>query len=253
MSTAAIRAALRKRFAPPAWALVEEVRDKASHDATRSADMLAMATWKSRGLELQGIEIKASRNDWLRELKDPAKSEAIAIYCDRWWIAVDDERIVRADELPPAWGLIMVSTKGQARTVKEAPLRTADPLPRTMLATMMRRATEAMTHMVAPEDVEARVAERVAEAIAKRESSADFELGRLRERAELLAQLEDQLGVRILGDWALPNIVKALGLVRDAGHRMRLRESLERVVQETTVGRAHAESCLAELGKMDEP
>ena len=100
---------LRSRYAKraangPTWAFIEQVRNAAGFNATRTADAIAMALWPSRGLELHGFEIKVSRSDWLRELKDPSK--AVVELVDRWWI-VAPESVVHPSELLPSWGLLV--------------------------------------------------------------------------------------------------------------------------------------------------
>jgi hypothetical protein len=122
MSTQALRAALRKRYAAKSWVVLEEVKNGAGHQANRAADAIAMNLWPSQGLELHGFELKASRDDWLRELREPAKADAFGAYCDRWWIVVSDTAIVVDGELPPSWGLLMLE-HGALRTIKEAPKR----------------------------------------------------------------------------------------------------------------------------------
>jgi len=139
MSTPQLREALRKRYAMPEWVLMEEVRDAAGFESNRSADGIAMSMWPSRGLEINGFEIKASRSDWLRELKDPAKAESIAAYCDRWWI-VAVPNIVKLEELPVGWGLLELKPNGSLTETKKAPSRdNVKPLNRTFVAAMMRR------------------------------------------------------------------------------------------------------------------
>lgn len=142
MSTSTLREALRKRYAMPEWVLMEEVRDAAGFESNRSADGIAMSMWPSRGLEINGFEIKASRSDWLRELKDPAKAESIAAYCDRWWI-VAVPNIVKLEELPVGWGLMELMPKGAFKEIKKAPAReNVKPLNRSFVAAMMRRVGE---------------------------------------------------------------------------------------------------------------
>jgi hypothetical protein len=145
----------------PAWAFVPKVRNAAGFDATRTIDALAMSLWPSRGLELHGHEIKVSRSDWLREMKDPAKAEAFARLVDRWWLVVGGDSIVKDGELPPTWGLMVASGRG-LRVKVQAPLlpRTdAEWMPRTFLAALLRSATR--TQIVTPaEVVEAIAAER---------------------------------------------------------------------------------------------
>jgi hypothetical protein len=89
-----------------AWVLAEHVRDQASFDANRTLDAIAMATWKSKGLVIDGFEVKTSRSDWLRELKDPSKAEAFMEKVDRFWLVVGERSIVKPGELPAAWGLL---------------------------------------------------------------------------------------------------------------------------------------------------
>jgi hypothetical protein len=141
MSTAAIREALRKRYAMPEYVLMEEVRDGAGFSSKRSADAVAMGTWPSRGLNILGFEIKAHRSDWLRELKDPAKADPIARYCD-FWIVATVPGVVKEVELPATWGCLELRSNGM-HWLKE-PVKNAQPAPldRSFVAAMMRRCGE---------------------------------------------------------------------------------------------------------------
>lgn len=134
-------AAVCKRFAPPAWAVFAGVANGTGSRANRWADAIAMSVWPSRGLEVHGFEIKVSRNDVLRELKDPAKAEAIASYCDRWWLVVGSSKLIREGELPPTWGLL-VPHAGGLKAVKEAPKLKPKALDRSFVAAILRRAAE---------------------------------------------------------------------------------------------------------------
>ncbi|MGJ0508951.1 MAG: hypothetical protein ACR652_17860 [Methylocystis sp.] len=135
-----VRAALEKRYQAPEWSLLFEVGQGTGTAGGRYADAVAMNLFPSRGLRVEGVEIKISRGDWLRELRDPAKSEPIQRFCDHWWIATTPE-IVLPGELPPTWGLIEL--KGGCMRVKvNAPKLEPEPLGRPFLAAMLRRATE---------------------------------------------------------------------------------------------------------------
>ena len=96
-----------------------------------------MSLWPSRGLELIGFEIKASRGDWLSELKNPAKAEEISRFCDRWYIVAGSEGIVRTGELPAAWGLMMPKGKG-LRIEVESRGTEARAIDRLFLASLLR-------------------------------------------------------------------------------------------------------------------
>lgn len=65
---------------------MEHVRDAAGFNVTRTADVLALGLWPSRGNELHGFEVKVSRADWRKELAQPEKAEGWCQIVDRWWI-----------------------------------------------------------------------------------------------------------------------------------------------------------------------
>lgn len=142
MRTADVNAALRARFCAPEWALFFEVGDATGAQHRRWADAVAMNLYPSRGLEIQGFEVKVSRSDWTKELKTPDKSAPVQQYCDRWWI-VTPAGIVKEGELPPTWGHYEVSEGGKIRQVVAAPKLESIPVSRAFVASIMRRASSA--------------------------------------------------------------------------------------------------------------
>ena len=143
LTTAQIVQRLRDRFSAPAYGFLTEVADGTGYGRSRWCDVLAMSLWPSRGLEIIGIEVKASRTDWLKELKNPAKAEAICRYCHRWYVAVGNPSIVKPGELPKTWGLIEPYQSGLAIT--EGPLLKPVAPDLTFIAAIMRRAAEEST------------------------------------------------------------------------------------------------------------
>lgn len=119
------------------FAVASQVRSSAGFDARRTADFVAMDLWPSMRLTLHGHEVKVSRSDWLRELKEPEKAAEFVPYMNTWWVVVSEARIVRAGELPDDWGL-MAMRGGLLTVVKKAPRRDALPLPPTRLAALLR-------------------------------------------------------------------------------------------------------------------
>jgi hypothetical protein len=119
------------------YAVATQVRSHASFYARRTADFVAMDLWTSGRLDLHGHEVKVSRPDWLRELKDPSKAEEFIPYMNRWWLVVSDRAIVRGGELPAGWGLMAMSG-GVLKVAKPAPRRDAKPLPPSRLAGLLR-------------------------------------------------------------------------------------------------------------------
>lgn len=110
-TAAQIRAALKAHFPHPDYGLVFEVARSTGHAARRHLDAVAMDLWPSRGLELHGIEIKVSRSDLAAELKNPSKSDEIAQFCNRFWLATPIDLVKEAAELPLAWGLLVFDGK----------------------------------------------------------------------------------------------------------------------------------------------
>lgn len=136
-----LRALLRRKYPADQYAMLYEVRDAAGHGANNAADVLMIGLWPSRGCMLEGMEIKVSRSDWLRELKRPQKAEAFVPYCNRWWIVTAHPDIVKPMELPPTWGLMAVRGRGLGVIVEAPPLQ-PKPVDRSLLAAMLKRATD---------------------------------------------------------------------------------------------------------------
>ena len=65
---------IRKRYPENEFVLMEEVSDAAGFSRSRSADYIAVGLWPSRGLYINGIELKSFRSDWLSELKKTKES-----------------------------------------------------------------------------------------------------------------------------------------------------------------------------------
>jgi len=185
MTTGKINNALREKYKAPEYALMFEVGNKTGFGCNRHADAIAMSLWPSRGLELIGFEVKASRSDWLRELKDPAKAEKIAAFCDRWFI-VAAEGIVKPGEMPVGWGHIEAKG-GKLKTIKQAPEKPAAAIDRGFMAAMLRRASEADERLLA-----SAVAARTKEIRESHKSEMDIEVGyRTRQMEKQNARLRD--------------------------------------------------------------
>lgn len=130
---------LRKRYPEAEYALMHEVSDMAGFHRSNSADYVIMNLWPSRGLSLNGIELKSFRNDWLRELKKPDKAESIFQYCDYFWLLTADDTVAKLEEIPETWGWLCI--KGERIFVKkEAPKLTPKEISRHFLAAMLKRA-----------------------------------------------------------------------------------------------------------------
>jgi hypothetical protein len=135
LSTSDIVAALDRRYGQrrgeEKWVTIVEARTGAGFDGNRGqCDFLAINTWKSQGLQLIGHEIKVSAADWRRELAAPEKAETFARYCRRWWVVMPSQLARESKaELPPTWGLLSVSDRGNITELVKAPARKPDPPP----------------------------------------------------------------------------------------------------------------------------
>lgn len=182
MKTAEVKAALRRAYKPAEYALMWEVGNTTGHSVRRHADAVIMNLWPSRGLLIEGFEIKVSRPDWRRELDHPEKAEAIARFCDHWWI-IAPEGIVQEQEVPALWGYKAVTEKGLIRTVKQAPKKEADAADRGFIAAMLRRSSEADSA-----EIDAIVNRRVAEARESMKEETEREIARRTRRADDLVE-----------------------------------------------------------------
>ena len=90
---------------------------------------MAISLYRSRGKALWGFEFKVSRNDWLKELKQPEKAESIMRYCHHWALVVPDKKIVQPGELPSTWGMY-VAQKNRLKCLVSPPK--LEPLPMSM-------------------------------------------------------------------------------------------------------------------------
>ncbi len=186
---------VRRYYAGSSWAVFEGVANATGGRASRWADALAFGLWPSRGLEIHGVEIKVSRSDLLRELANPHKAEAVASYCDYWWIAAGSDGLAKPDELPPAWGLLVpVSGKRGMRVAKAARQLDPKPLDRGFVAAILRKAA----HDYDPERIRQQLHSEIFESVQDKAAAAaarehQREVEGLRKRIDELAQSESEL------------------------------------------------------------
>lgn len=140
VTSADIRAALVLRYPAQSHALMFEVAPQTG-GGTRYADAVSVGLWASHGHAIEGFEIKVSRADWLNELKQPEKSEPVAKYCHRWWLACAPG-IAMADELPPGWGMLELQAGGTLRVKVQATKREPVAITPGFFASLIRRGAE---------------------------------------------------------------------------------------------------------------
>lgn len=224
INAATIRSAMLKRWAAPEYAVMWEVGDATGSAHRRWADAVIMSLWPSRGLELHGVEIKVSRSDWRREAADPSKAEAVARYCDRWWVHTAPGVVPDLAELPTAWGLREFDGRAW-KTIREAEKTAAEAISRPFLAAMLRRADETMRAMEKEAEGRGRAAveadrkhleedyaRRIADAVKRR-------TGELEKAAGNIAGFNAAFGPNAAVDWCIDHA--SLGQAARALHELR--------------------------------
>jgi hypothetical protein len=172
-TTVKLQEAVRRSYPAIEYAMFYEVSNGTGlAGGSNYADIVAMGLWPSRGLNVLGFELKASRGDWLREKAKPEKSVAIQRYCDLWYLVTAKGVVLDQAEIPENWGwLELVGTRLYTR--KKAPKLKAEPLTREFTAAVLRRAGQ-----VTEEAVSVRVATALAEARAKDAVAVEREIAR---------------------------------------------------------------------------
>ena len=227
-------ALLAKRYQPPVWAFLPQLRNGTGYaKAARTADAIAMALWPSRGLEIVGFEVKVSRADWLRELRDAEKAEEFFAVCDRWYVAAPDD-VVRADEVPPGWGWLAplpsalsaaasAIAKGAVKVMVEATRREGKDPDRLLLAAILRRVQEST---VPRDSIQAEL-----EAARKRgqkdaEATAAYSAEKHENLKAKVAEFEKVSGVKIADYWGGGSVGRAVRQVLEHGPE-HIRSSIE--------------------------
>lgn len=210
--TPVIRDALAKRYSAPEWACFFEVNEGTGRHSGRRADAIAMNLFPSRGLRIHGVEVKVSRSDWLREMADPTKADALIRYCDHWWVATTPG-IVRDGELPPTWGLMELSGNVLRQKVA-APLLEAMPMDRPFIAALLRSADMKSKRDLRAEVERRNLRQRSDDEVTRRVKDLTRERAGL---ADVVAKIEAITGDKISGWVDGEEIGRAVRMVRTLG------------------------------------
>jgi hypothetical protein len=185
-------ARIEAMYPAPRYATFGEVRNAGGFNASRSADAVVVALWPSDGHRIMIIEIKQSRSDWLRELKNPAKGNEMQALGDALFVVANRDD-VKVEEVPETWGL-MVPARSSLVILKPATFTPQRSIDRGFLSSMLKRSlTQKLT------EIEAKaIADRVR---AETEESVIKRLGnwekRWNELIEKVGQYEQASGVHI--------------------------------------------------------
>lgn len=240
MNAGNLVARLAARHAAPAWAFFPEFRESTGHDV-RTLDALAVALYPSLGLEVHGFEVKVARADLARELKDLSKSDAVARFCNRFWLVVPDADVLGPleAEVPATWGIYVAH--GDALRAR----RKAEKLPgiaaahvRGFVASLARRVGN--EEAVPKKDFDRLVDERVKAKVEEDRRFYEQQAGwRLRDAQRELAAAEetlkkfrDAVGHHI-SSWNAEDIGAAVRVILESNNaEERARNTLERCLRD---------------------
>ena len=108
------------------------------HGEPNRIDAFWMAAEPSRGLRRIAYEIKRSRADYLREIKEPRKRRA-ALRVSNQFFFVTPTGLLKPEEIPLECGLKEVDESGRLYTVVDAPFRDGLPSSWHFFAAFARR------------------------------------------------------------------------------------------------------------------
>lgn len=188
--------AVRELYEKSGCFTLSEVRNGTGFERrqTRTADMLIMSTWPSRGLFAEGVEIKVSKSDLRSELANPKKAEDIAKYCARWWLATP-EGLTDGEAIPAGWGIIHVGDKLKAKIIRQAGHReSVTPMDILFVCAVLRNFSESYIHVDQINDrVDVKVAEKTKWTLDRNERAVKD----LEELRSAIAKWEKDHGLKI--------------------------------------------------------
>lgn len=194
------------------YACMFEVSSGTGSNAGRTADIVVLNLWPSRGMDLNGYEVKTARSDWLRELKQPEKAWPVMRYMDRWWLLASPG-VAKLDEIPTNWGF-MEYNGTKTRVLKPAPKLEPVPMTKTFLGAMVRKPIrnieEAVNHQVNEQLAKHR--EQMARSARESVGVPGQELQKLRDK---LAEVQAKTGIDLLGWEATEQQLKAINFALD--------------------------------------
>lgn len=204
-------AAVRELYAKNGNVVLTEVRNGTGFSKrTRTADVVVASTWPSRGLYLDGFEVKVNRGDLRRELADPEKAEAIAQYCLHWYLAVPQGLIAEDMIVPENWGVVECdgdsATTIKAKIAKPAPPLSPKPPDMLLVCSILRNFAD--SHIPKAE----------ADKYVKKNTCAAVEQAKIQDEIRIkelelaIAEFKEHSGVDLLDNHGRPSWnIKAIG------------------------------------------
>jgi len=108
---------------------------------TRTLDGMSVGLWQSLKGEVLGFECKSSREDFLKEMSDPTKSDAFYPHCNRFWLVIGNSKVASPDEIPMGWGLLV--PRGETLVEKKrAPRKKTEGLTNGIMLSLLAASSE---------------------------------------------------------------------------------------------------------------
>jgi hypothetical protein len=138
-----------KRWPDQAYVVLTEVPAGDPARQGRRADLVALGAWRSRGYEIDAVEVKVSVSDWRRELVAAAKADWWWRHAHRFWLAAPAEVAAKIEpEVPPTWGVLACGSKA-VKVLHQAPRHEPEPLAWPAVIGLLRCARDAGTAALA--------------------------------------------------------------------------------------------------------
>lgn len=212
--------AVRELFTKNGNTVLSQVRNGTGYArSVRTADMLIVSTWPSRGLYCDGVEIKVSKSDLQRELENPAKADDIARFCAHWWLAMPTG-LSAGLMIPPNWGVIEVDEKLKPKIAVSAAKLDPQPMDALFVCSVLRNFGESYVPLY---QVQPKIDAAKKDAAEDAKIREGYEMKDLRSKidsfVEKLTEFREKTGVDLLDDrekmasWDIGRIGDAVSLI----------------------------------------
>ena len=138
-----------KRWPEDAYVVLTEAPAGDPGRQGRKADLVALSAWRSRGYEVDAVEVKVSMPDWRRELAVAEKADWWWRHAHRFWLAVPADMAAKVEpEVPSTWG-VLACRAGTVQVAHQAPRHEPEPIAWPAMIGLLRCARDAGTQAIA--------------------------------------------------------------------------------------------------------
>ena len=138
-----------KRWPEDAYVVLTEVPAGDPGRQGRKADLVALSAWRSRGYEIDAVEVKVAMSDWRRELAAAAKADWWWRHAHRFWLAVPADMAAKVEpEVPSTWG-VLACRADAVKVARPAPRHEPEPMTWPAMIGLLRCARDAGTQAIA--------------------------------------------------------------------------------------------------------